>query len=248
MERITSRQNPLWTHLRKLQGSKAYRYETGQFIADGTKLLDEAIRWYLGLEMVILDEKLPVPKLPQQVRVVQVPSALMQSISSMKTPQGAIFICRMPEPKPLAVQPGCLILDGLQDPGNLGTILRTADALAVPVLLSDGCADPYGEKTVRASMGAVLRTQPQQATAQQIHDACRAQGIGLAVTALSDRAQDLCHAPLKDLAVVIGSEGQGVGDFFRRRADLELIIPMQACCESLNAAVAATIVMWEMKR
>ena len=248
MEKIVSRHNPLWTHLRKLQSSRAYRYEQGLFTADGTKLLAEAVRWYPGLETVILSEEVPCPTLAQAVRVVRVPQELMQSLSTMKAPQGAIFICRMPEPRPLTVRPGCLILDGIQDPGNLGTILRTADALEVPVVLTEGCADPYSEKTVRASMGAVFRTQPQQAQAEAVLLACGNAGIPLAVTALSPAAKDLQTAALAQMAVVIGSEGKGVSELFLRRADQELIIPMHARCESLNAAVAAAIVMWEMRR
>ena len=247
-ERIESRRNPLLVHLRKLQSSRAYRYEQRQFVADGTKLLDEAIRWYPGLDTVILSDTLPCPPLPEGVRAVAVPEALMQSLSTMKSPQGAVFLCRMPEPQPLRLTPGCLILDGIQDPGNLGTILRTADALDVPVVLSDGCADPYGEKTVRASMGAVFRTQPQQAPAQEILAACARQGIPLAATALRERALDVRRAEPDKLAVVIGSEGRGVSELFLSRAEQALVIPMQPRCESLNAAVAAAIVMWEMRR
>jgi len=123
---------------------------------------------------------------------------------------------------------------------------RTADALEVPVILTEGCADPYGEKTVRASMGAVFRNQPVQTTWEQLQHACRERRIAIGVTALTDRAKDLREADLKHMAVVIGSEGQGVRREILSNADTELIIPMNPRCESLNAAVAATIVMWEM--
>ena len=247
-EHITSRQNRLFQHLKKLQSSRAYRQQTREFCADGTKLLEEAIRWYPGLHTVIACEGLPLPSLSEGVRLVRVPESLMQSVSTMRTPQGAIFLCRMPDERPLALEPGCLILDGIQDPGNLGTILRTADALNVPVVLTDGCADPYNEKTVRASMGAVFRTQPLQATAEDILACCAEYGIPVAATALSPRSVDLRSADLSSCAVVIGSEGQGIRELFLEQSDALLIIPMQERCESLNAAVAATIVMWEMKR
>ena len=247
-ERLTSRANPLFVHLHKLQTSRSYRAETRQFCADGVKLLDEALRWYPGLRTVIACDGLALPALPADVRLVRVPEGLMQSISSMRAPQGVIFLCDLPEEKPLSVSPGSLILDGIQDPGNLGTILRTADALDVPVILSDGCADPYGEKTVRASMGAVLRTTPQSAAAERILAYCAENAVPIAVTALSERAEDLRQANLRDYAVVIGSEGQGVRQAFIEGAKKELIIPMQERCESLNAAVAAAIVLWEMRR
>lgn len=139
-----------------------------------------------------------------------------------------------------------LLLDGIQDPGNLGTILRTADALNVPVALLEGCADPYGHKTVRASMGAVFRRVVVQTTWQQAQSACQAAGIPVAVTALCDGAQDIRHAAVDAMAVVIGSEGQGVRPQILNSAEEKLIIPMNSRCESLNAAVAAAIVMWQM--
>ena len=140
-----------------------------------------------------------------------------------------------------------VLLDGIQDPGNLGTILRTADALQIPVALLDGCADPYSHKVVRASMGAVFRTPVVQTTWEQARQACAAAGIPLAVTALSHRAEDIRTASVAQMAVVIGSEGQGVRPQILDQADGELIIPMNPHCESLNAAVAAAIVMWQMK-
>ena len=247
MERITSRQNKLLQHVKKLQSSRSYRYQWGQFVADGTKLLGEAVRWYGGLEPVILQEGVTA-EVPKGVRTVEIPAELMRAVSTMEAPQGALFICRMPEPKPLELRGGCLILDGIQDPGNLGTILRTADALEVPVVLTEGCADPYGEKTVRASMGAVFRTQPKQAVRAEILARCRESGIPLAVTALTPDARDIREASLAEMALVIGSEGRGVSADFLAAAENRLIIPMNPRCESLNAAVAATIVMWQMRR
>jgi TrmH family RNA methyltransferase len=139
-----------------------------------------------------------------------------------------------------------LLLDGIQDPGNLGTILRTADALDIKVVLMEGCADPYSHKVVRASMGAVFRTPVLQADWETVRYACAEKGIPVAVTALSERAKDLREAELAKMAVVIGSEGQGVRQQILQEADRQLIIPMQPNCESLNAAIAAAIVAWEM--
>lgn len=172
----------------------------------------------------------------------------MLQVSPMESPQGALFICRLPETEQVSTLPGTLILDGVQDPGNLGTILRTADALNVPVVLTPGCADAYNPKTVRATMGALFRTLPRWMTHEQAAEQCRHAGVPLYVTALSDRAADVRGVRLSEAAVVIGSEGRGVGAYFLSAADGEVIIPMDSRCESLNAAVAAAIVMWEMKR
>ena len=247
-ERITSRRNPLLAHTKKLLTSRAYRENCGEFAADGVKLLAEAARWYPGLHTVIAEEGTELCKLSDNIRVVHVPKDVMQSVSLMDAPQGAIFLCRLPEETKPRLMPGTLLLDGIQDPGNLGTILRTADALEVPVVLLDGCADAYNPKTVRASMGAVFRTQPVRMTREAAVESCREQGIALLATAMSDDAKDLRAAALERAAVVIGSEGGGVSRTLLDAADGKIVIPMSERCESLNAAIAAAIVMWQMKR
>ena len=244
---ITSRKNPLLQQVRKLLSSRKAREEAGLFVSDGTKLLSEAVRWYPGLDSVILSEGVQA-EVPENVRLIRVPEDVMASISPMETPQGALFLCRLPEKKRFTPQPGMLLLDGIQDPGNLGTILRTADALDIPVALLEGCADPFSHKVVRASMGAVFRVQPILSTWAEVGEECRQAGIPIGVTALSPRAKDLRQTDLSTMAVVIGSEGRGVRQEILDNADAELIIPMNPHCESLNAAVAATIVLWQMKQ
>ena len=245
--KITSRKNPLLQQVKKLLSSRKAREEAGLFVSDGTKLLIEAVKYYPGLETVILSDGIEA-EVPETVRVIRVPGEVMESISPMQAPQGALFLCRLPEKEALAAKPGMLVLDGIQDPGNLGTMLRTADALDIPVVLLEGCADPYSHKVVRSSMGAVFRTPVVQSTWAEVEKSCKDAGISIAVTALSDRASDIRDADLTKMAVVIGSEGQGVRKEILEAADAELIIPMNPHCESLNAAVAATIVMWQMKK
>lgn len=246
-QRITARKNPLLQQVKKLLSSRREREAAGLFAADGTKLLEEAIRYYPGLDTVILSDGVEAD-VPENIRLIRVPRDVMASISPMETPQGALFLCRLPQKQPFVPRPGMLLLDGIQDPGNVGTILRTADALEIPVALLEGCADPYSHKTVRASMGAVLRSPVIQTTWEEAKAACRAAGIPVAVTALTDRAKDLRHAQIGEMAVVIGSEGRGVRPEILGSADAELIIPMNDRCESLNAAIAAAIVMWQIKR
>ena len=245
-QRITARKNPLLQQVRKLLNSRKERENAGLFVADGTKLLQEAVRFCPGLDTVILSDGVDV-QIPDHVRVVRVPGDVMESISPMQTPQGAMFLCRLPEKTEFNPKPGMLLLDGIQDPGNLGTILRTADALDIPVALLEGCADPYSHKVVRASMGAVFRVPVVQTTWGAAAEGFRGAGIPVGVTALSERAKDLRRNNLSSMAVVIGSEGRGVRREILDAADAELIIPMNPHCESLNAAVAATIVMWQMK-
>lgn len=246
-EYITSRKNPLIQQVRKLLASRKAREEAGLFVGDGTKLLEEAVRYCPGLRTVILSEDVSV-RLPDSVRVVRVSRDVMCYASAMEAPQGVVFLCELPPEEPVKAQGGMLLLDGIQDPGNLGTILRTADALDIPAVLLEGCADPYGHKVVRASMGAVFRRPVVRSSWEQVQKECRDAGIPIGVTALSERAKDLRKTALKEMAVVIGSEGRGVRPEILESADAQLIIPMNSHCESLNAAVAATIVMWEMAR
>lgn len=246
-ERITSRKNPLLQQVKKLFSSRREREQAGLFAADGTKLLEEAAKYCPGLETAILSDGVEV-SLPERVCIIRVPGDVMESISPMASPQGAVFLCRLPEKTPFRPVPGMLLLDGIQDPGNLGTILRTADALNVPVVLLEGCADAYSHKVVRASMGAVFRVPVVSASWVQVRDACMEAGIPIAVTALDDRAVDIRQAALSKMAVVIGSEGQGVRREILEGAGEKLIIPMNPHCESLNAAIAAAIVMWQMKK
>ncbi len=245
-ERITSRKNPLLQQVKKLLASRKEREQAGLFAADGTKLLKEAICWWAGLDTVILSEDVDM-EIPPNVRCVVVPRDVMASISPMQSPQGALFLCRLPEKKPFAPRPGMLLLDGIQDPGNLGTILRTADALQIPVALLEGCADPYSHKVVRSSMGAVFRMDIVQTTWSEAESACEKGGIPIGVTALNESAKDLREAPLDTMAVVIGSEGQGARKEILENARHSLVIPMNPNCESLNAAIAAAIVMWQMQ-
>ena len=136
-ERISSRKNPLLQQVKKLLSSRAERRKTGLFVADGTKLLEEAVKYCPGLETVILTDGVEA-SVPEHVRVVRVPEEVMAYISPMETPQGALFLGKMPENRSFDPKKGMLILDGIQDPGNVGTILRTADAMDVPVVLLDG--------------------------------------------------------------------------------------------------------------
>lgn len=246
-ERITGKNNPLLSHVRKLRDSRAYRRECGEFMAEGWKLLDEALKWYPRLKTVLFCEGAELPPLPPEVRAVELPASLLDSLSAMKTPQGVLFTAALPPVSELELRAGMLLLDRIQDPGNLGTILRTADAFGIPVVLTNGCADPFSEKTIRASMGAVLRTPVQSGEMEKILAQCAEKHIPIAATALTPQAEDLRAVPLREMLTVIGSEGQGICQTLLEASQRQIIIPMQPRCESLNAAIAAAIVMWEMQ-
>ena len=249
MEHITSRHNPLMGHIRKLVGSAAYRRATGEFLCDSPKLLQEALLWQAEITAVVSTS--PLPRLPEHIRQVQVPEDVMASISPVKTPQGVLFTCRLPQaPLPQTLTGRrYVLLDGVQDPGNVGTIWRTADALGADgLLLVNGCADPYGPKTVRASMGACFRLPVWEAGPEELCALLERSGLPLYATALRADTVSLEQAGLGRCAVIIGSEGRGVSQSLLDRSGQTIRIPMRSRCESLNAAAAASVVLWEMVR
>ena len=250
-EVISSRSNPLVTRLRKLGSKRSARREEGVFVGEGPKLLQEAVRWRIPLETVVYASGVTLPQLPDDVRVVEVPDSLLEAVAQTQTPQGVVFVCRTPArelPEQLTGN-RYLILDGVQDPGNVGTIWRTADAFGADgLILCSGCADPWSPKTVRSTMGAAFRLPVWECTLEQAAARLRAADIPLYATALREDTVDVRQVSLTRSGVIIGSEGRGVSDLSLQLCEKTVKIPMVERCESLNAAVAASVVLWEMAR
>mgnify|MGYP000637632127 CR=1 FL=1 len=249
MEHITSRHNPLMGHIRKLVGSAAYRRETGEFLCDSPKLLQEALLWQAEITAVVTIS--PLPRLPEHIRQVQVPEDIMSSISPVKTPQGVLFTCRLPQaPLPRSLTGRrYVLLDGVQDPGNVGTILRTADAFhADGMFLVNGCADLYNPKTLRATMGAVFRCPVWTVGVEELSALLKKSGIPLYGAALREDTLDARAVDYNRCAIAIGSEGRGLTEGVLALCDRTIKIPMSEHCESLNAAAAATVLLWEAAR
>ena len=251
MEIITSRTNPLCTHLRKLASSVSYRRDCGEFLCDSPKLLEEALLWRAGLRTVVCTDPAALPALPDAVRRVQVPGDLMKSISPAQTPQGVLSVCGLPGrtlPEQLTGR-RYVVLDGVQDPGNVGTILRTADAFhADGLFLVNACADLYNPKTVRASMGAVFRCPVWTVGAEELSALLKKSGIPLYGAALREDTLDARAVDYNRCAIAIGSEGRGLTEGVLALCDRTIKIPMSEHCESLNAAAAATVLLWEAAR
>ena len=248
MERLTSRKSAVIRAFRDLARSSAAREEKGLFLCDGQKLLQEALRSGVSVETVLWKENraADLPPFPQEALL---PADLFDYVSPMSNSPGPLFSVRMPSAPDLYKVRRVLALEELQDPGNVGTVLRTADAFGVDlVVVLEGCADLYAPKTVRASMGAVFRQAAVRMDAEAFISFCREKNLPLWGAALTDTARDLRSLPLDPAAVLIGSEGHGLSRELLRACDGEIIIPMSGEAESLNAAVAAAIVMWEMQR
>lgn len=250
MERklVTSRQNPICMHLRKLARSGNYRRETEEYLADGEKLWEEALRWQAPIRRLITVQGSPLVA-PEGVEHIEVPAELMTYLSPMETPQGVLFTLeRRPWPMPVNVAGGkYLALDGLQDPGNVGTIWRTADALGADgVFLLNHSADPFHPKTVRAAMGASFRLPAWEVSLSEAQCFAVDHGMTLCAAALGDDCATLGEVKLENCIVVIGNEGHGISSEVLSMCHRRIKIPMRDRCESLNAAAAAAVILWEM--
>ena len=251
MEIITSRTNSLCTHLRKLGTSASYRRQNGEFLCDSPKLLEEALLHGGDLHTVVFTEGAALPVIPAGVRLVQVPADLMKSVSPSQTPQGVLSVCGMPQqtlPEKLAGK-RYMVLDGVQDPGNVGTILRAADAFGADgLLLVNACADLYNPKTVRATMGAVFRCPVWTCSVEQLRALLDASGLPMYGAALRKDTVDARGVDYTRCAIAVGSEGKGLSAEMLDACDQTILIPMREHCESLNAAIAASVLLWEAAR
>ncbi len=247
MSVLTSRQNPLCAHLRKLASHSRYRSQSGEYLADGRKLWEEAVKWGAPIRRVVTTPDIQLD-VPDGVEHTVVATELMAYLSPMESPQGVLFTLALPRKTDIALTgTRYLVLDGLQDPGNVGTIWRTADALGADGLfLLNHCADPFGPKTVRATMGACFRLPCWEVELGELTALLGGEDIPLYATALTEHCTPVRQTDLRRAAVVIGNEGHGVSREVLDACAGALIIPMRERCESLNAAAAAAVVLWEM--
>ena len=247
MERITSRQNSAAVHLKRLGNDAGYRAECREFLCDGPKLLEEAVEWNVKIKTVMFTGD-AAPEVMQGTRLISVPAELLESVSPLQSPQGILFSCEMFKRDTKFSGDRHIILENMQDPGNVGAVLRTAAAFAVDtVMLLGNCADPYSPKAVRASMGAVFR---QRFLAlddiDELKSTLNDRGIKLLGASLGEGCRDICEMSLERTAIAIGNEGKGLSDGLAAICGDFVKIPMERGSESLNAAVAASIFMWEM--
>lgn len=245
-ERITSRKNKVITRLRALGSDRASRREAGEYLCDGEKLLREALTFGAEVTAVLWAET-PSMELPASVAQYCVPGELIEYVSPLKNSRGPLFSVKMPAPAGGPLE-NAIVLENVQDPGNVGTVIRTANAFGIQgVVLAGECADPYNFKTVRAAMGALFRQRIIQTDLPGLAEILMQNGLKLYGAALSEASEDIRRVPLRQgAAVAIGSEGQGLSRELLSLCHGQVIIPMLPHSESLNAAVAAAVAMWEM--
>ena len=248
MDRIESAKNPAAQRLRLLTTAKG-RAQSGQILVEGEKMIREAFSCGLTPDEALFDEKKTElqERLGEELsgaRRLVCPEHVLSAVCDTVTPQGVCASFSMPGPMD-RIPERVVALDGVQDPGNVGTIWRTADAAGFQgLLLSEKCADPFSPKVQRAAMGSAFRLPQKRVDLPDALRAMKRGGWQLAAASLS--GQDASHFPglSGKICLIIGSEAHGVRPEILDMCDLNLKIPMRGGAESLNAAVAAGIMMY----
>ncbi len=237
---ITSKANALIKQIVKLSADRKYRKECGLYLVEGVKPVDECIAAGCETENIFCTEKF-AEKYPSAIIVSD---SVFSSISSEKTPQGVLATVKLPQNGIKKPKDSCILLDRLQDPGNLGTIIRTANAAGYREIYLINCTDAYSPKAVRASMSGIFFVNVYSGGQEEILKAL--EGFPLICADMDGENIFTFNCPQK-FCLCIGNEGGGISDYIKNISAYKVKIPMSNTCESLNAAVSAGIAMYQLK-
>ncbi len=257
MQVLTSRENKFLKLVRSLQSKKG-RTTSGLYFAEGRRMADEALSYAHELIEAVLVSDAFLEKNRDYVRKIEdsgktvytAAEKLFVEVCDTETPQGIGVVLRM-QSKEISLEASSflLVLDGVSEPGNLGTIVRTAEAAGVDgILLLKGCADLYNPKVVRSTMGSIFRVPCMTALSSEYLETCKRNGFFLTATALCDSVPLTDAIKKEKQMLVIGSEATGVSQEVLSLADQCVRIPMEGKVESLNAAVAAGVAMYAFRQ
>ena len=257
MQIISSKDNETIKYIKKLKDKK-YRDETGEYIVEGIKLVKEAIEENSKIKHIIICEDCESDsKIEQSLlydiaknNCLYVTKKVFQHITGVETPQGVLAVVEKNNKKEIDYNKDIIIaLDGIQDPGNLGTILRTVDSANLnQIILSNDCVDPYNPKVVRSTMGAIFRLNIiETKNLKETLEKAQKNKFDIMVTAL-DTNNNIYNVEYKNKVIVIGNEANGVSKEIQDIANYKVKIPMLGRTESLNASVATGIIIYEYVR
>jgi len=259
MKHISSSQNDIYKGFKNLLAKK-HRTQQGLFLIEGVRLVRHVMERGWPLRDLILDmreaDRIELRELADSaeslgIQVIVLEGELFEALSETVHSQGCLGVAKMPELAPRPLEGSLfLALDQIRDPGNLGTMLRTADAAGVNgVLLSKGCVEPFNEKVVRSTMGSLFDVPLVQCSDfAETLTAFREQGFEIAAAVLED-SEDYAHYDWsKPTLLVIGNEAEGISEEIQALATRRLRIPIRGGAESLNAAIAAGVILFEATR
>lgn len=252
---ITSNQNSKIKLVRALLSRAKERREAGLFVIEGVRLFEEAVKSNWKLETVLYDESLSergksqISSLKSQdIEVEEVSTNIMKSISETESPQGILAVLKF-SPLPIPESPNFILIpDQIRDPGNLGTLLRSALATGVgAVLLPPETTDTFAPKVLRSGMGAHFKLPIQEMSWEEIQKVVKLEGLQVLLADMD--GQSYWETDLrKSTALIIGSEADGASESARKLANGKISIPMAGDIESLNAGVAGSVLMFEVLR
>lgn len=258
MKKIISKENTIIKHIIKLK-EKKYRTEYNEFIIEGAKIVKEAIEENANIKNIIISEEaLNNELVEKQLKTVLetqnyilVSNSIFKELSEVEKPQGVLAIIEKNayNNKIDYTQDLILILDNIQDPGNLGTIIRTADSVGLKqILISKGTVDAYNPKVIRSTMGAIFRVNIlESANLKNEIENIKKNKFKVVITSLQTE-KSIYDIRLNKVAIVIGNEANGVSKEIKELADINAIIPMKGKTESLNASVATGVILYEYLR
>lgn len=249
MEGIESINNPRVKIWKKLHTKKG-RDNTGLFLIEGIHLIEEAMKAHLPIKELIVEVD---KEIPAEWKVCNIPHTVVsrqviKEISETETPQGFMAICQLPDNENLPLEKGkFLFIDNVQDPGNIGAMIRTADACGLTgVVLGEGCVDPFNGKLIRATQGSLFHLPVQKMILEDAVQICKDNRIPVFGTSLQGSTYNAI-APQENFALIMGNEGAGVSESLLEKCDQNLYIPIYGKAESLNVAIAAGILLYHLR-
>lgn len=248
MKTIVSAQNKRFKEWKKLLTKKG-REKQAAYLLEGPHLAQEALKEHGLVQTIIIDEAIPETVESFTGETIVIPHELFMELAQTETPQGIIAVVTMKKDDFLPVKGQYLLLDGIQDPGNLGTMIRTADAFGLNgVILGKGTVDLFNQKVLRAAQGSHLHLPIYHANLDQVIMEMKANQIPVYGTSLQGEPVDTFNHHQESFALLMGNEGGGVDPEMNKTADMQLKIPMAGKAESMNVAVAAGILMFALRK
>ena len=253
MKRIESPQNALVKHWKKLVTTRKERDRSEEFIVEGFHLVEEALKIEGTVLHVMIREDVDIPEVVESssVQLIEMTKEVAAEISGTEHPQGIFAHCQQPIPAEEAYPQWkrLLLIDAVQDPGNIGTMIRTADAAGLDaVILGKGCADPFNPKTVRSAQGSHFHIPVVKGELEEWVARAKQSGFQVIGTGLQQAQDHFTVDASSTFALLVGNEGAGVSDDLLAQADTIVKIPMYGDAESLNVAVAAGILIYTYAR
>ncbi len=239
----SSKQNALIKKIASLKDKKGRR-EHGLYIVEGVKMVTEAIKYGQDISYIVLSEKCDLA-FDSSAEILTVTEQVFAYLSDEATPQGVLAVLKIPNLSKKTPSGNAIILDGIQDPGNMGTIIRTATACGYNDIYLLSCVDAYSPKAVRSSMSGIYFVNAIKCGVEDIKSLLEGYEIIVADFGGKNLFE---YKPNDKYAIVIGNEGNGVSDLVKVMADTVLTIPMDSKIESLNASIACALMMYNLKK